>query len=185
MSRIGKKPIIIPQEVTTKLLTDTAGNFLVEIKGPKGNLTIKVPTGVKAEQKDREIICSVNDPEDKNQRAIWGLARTLINNGVLGVVKEFAKALEINGVGFKAVLQGKKLVLNVGFSHPVEYIVPQGINLEVEKNIIKVSGIDKQLVGQTAAEIRTIKKPEPYKGKGIKYVDEVLRRKAGKVVKSA
>lgn len=185
MSRIGKKPIVIPDGVTTKVVTDTLGNFLVDIKGPKGNLTIHVPAGVRVEQKDKELICTVKDPEDRSQKAIWGLSRTLINNGILGVIKEFGKELEINGVGFKAALQGKKLVLNVGFSHTVDYVIPEGIKVEVEKNIIKVSGIDKQLVGQTAAEIRTIKKPEPYKGKGIKYVDEVIRRKAGKVVKSA
>ena len=112
------------------------------------------------------------------------MSRALLNNAVVGVTEGFAKSLEINGVGFKAVMQGKKLVLNVGFSHPVEYQPAAGVTIETDKNIIKVSGIDRQLVGQTAAEIRNIKKPEPYKGKGIKYTDEILRRKAGKVVKS-
>jgi large subunit ribosomal protein L6 len=185
MSRIGKKPINIPDNVTTKVSQEALGNFLVEVKGPKGTLLIKVPAGVKVEQKDKEILCTVADPEDRSQKAIWGLSRTLINNTILGVVAGFSKELEINGVGFKAALQGKKLVLNIGFSHPVDYIIPQGIEVGVEKNIIKISGIDKQLVGQTAAKIRSLKKPEPYKGKGIKYVDEVIRRKAGKVVKSA
>jgi len=116
---------------------------------------------------------------------LWGLTRSLVNNAVIGVTEGFSKELEINGVGFKVVLQAKKLVLNVGFSHQIEYDLPEDIVAEVEKNKIKLSGIDKQLVGQVAAEIRAIKKPEPYKGKGIKYIDEQIRRKAGKVVKAA
>ncbi|MBT7228728.1 50S ribosomal protein L6 [Candidatus Parcubacteria bacterium] len=184
MSRIGKKPIEIPSGVEIKVNSDELGNIEVAVKGPKGALNVGIPKGVSAEQKDNQIILTVPDPENRSQKAIWGLARTLVNNAVLGVVEGYAKELEINGVGFKVALQGKKLVLNVGFSHPVEYDLPEGIVAEVEKNKIKISGIDKQSVGQTAAEIRAIKKPEPYKGKGIKYIDEHIRRKAGKVVKA-
>ena len=185
MSRIGKKPIEIPQGVEVKLSQNDLGAFVVDVKSGKNNLTVEIPISVKVEQKDKEIICTVAKPEDKKQRSLWGLSRTLINNAILGVTEGFSKELEINGVGFKAALQGKKLVLNVGFSHPVEYDIPEGITIEVDKNQIKVSGISKQLVGQTAAEIRSVKKPEPYKGKGIKYADETIRRKAGKVVKAA
>lgn len=184
MSRIGKKPIEIPNGVEIKINSDELNNFEVAIKGPKGSLNVAVPKGVSAEQKDNQVILLVPNPEDRAQKAIWGLARTLVNNAVLGVTEGFVKELEINGVGFKVALQGKKLVLNVGFSHPVEYNLPEGITAEVDKNNIKISGIDKQLVGQTAAEVRAIKKPEPYKGKGIKYTDEHIRRKAGKVVKA-
>lgn len=185
MSRIGKKPIEIPQGVEAKTDLDELKNLSVAVKGPKGELKVAVPQGVQVEVKDSTVLCVVKDPENRSLKALWGLARTLINNAILGVTEGFSKELEINGVGFKVALQGKKLVLNVGFSHPVEYDIPEGITIEVEKNSMKVSGIDKQLVGQTAAEIRAIKKPEPYKGKGIKYKDEVIRRKAGKVVKAA
>ncbi|RJR10332.1 50S ribosomal protein L6 [Candidatus Parcubacteria bacterium] len=180
MSRVGKKPVEIPQGVEVKV-----NNFQVNVKGPKGSLQLDLPKGVSAEVKDNQVLLSVNNPDAGDDKALWGLARSLVNNTVLGVTKGFSKELEINGVGFKVALQGKKLVLNVGFSHPVEYNLPEGISAEVEKNSIKLMGIDKQLLGQTAAEIRGIKKPEPYKGKGIKYVDEQIRRKAGKVVKAA
>jgi len=130
------------------------------------------------------LIFSVENPDNKDEKALWGLARNLVNNAVVGVTEGYTKVLEINGVGFKAAVQGKKLVLNVGFSHPVDYPFPEGINIVVEKNQITITGIDKQQVGQVAAEIRSIKKPEHYKGKGIKYVDETIRRKAGKVVKA-
>jgi large subunit ribosomal protein L6 len=185
MSRIGKKPIEIPNGVEAKVSKNDLEVFEVAVKGPKGNLLVTVPEGVAVEQADNQLIFKVKNEESKGDKAIWGLSRTLVNNAVLGVTEGFSKTLEINGVGFKVALQGKKLVLNVGFSHPVEFDVPEGIVIEVEKNQIKVSGISKQLVGQTAAEIRAIKKPEPYKGKGIKYIDEQIRRKAGKVVKAA
>ncbi len=185
MSRVGKKPIVIPSGVEVKISQDSAsGATVVSAKGAKGTVAVDLPKGVKIEQKDQQLELLVNNPDNTKNRALWGLARSLVNNAVLGVTKGFSKELEINGVGFKVALQGKKLVLNVGFSHPVDYPLPEGISAEVDKNIIKVSGVDKQLVGQTAAEIRGIKKPEPYKGKGIKYVDEQIRRKAGKVVKS-
>ena len=180
MSRIGKKPIEIPNGVEVKVNKNDLEIFEVAVKGSKGNLVVTVPEGVTIEQADSQLIFKVKNEESKSDKAIWGLSRTLVNNAILGVTEGFSKALEINGVGFKVALQGKKLVLNVGFSHPVEFDIPEGITIEVEKNQIKISGIDKQLVGQTAAEIRAIKKPEPYKGKGIKYIDEQVRRKAGK-----
>jgi len=184
MSRIGKKPIAIPSGVDVKIEKKDAG-IMVSVKGPKGNLVVPMPPKTSLEQKDAELIFTVKNPESKDGRALWGLARSLVNNAVVGVTEGYQKSLEINGVGFKAAVQGKKLVLNVGFSHPVDYALPEGIAAAVEKNVITINGIDKQLVGQTAAEIRAIKKPEPYKGKGIKYVDEHIRRKAGKVVKAA
>lgn len=184
MSRVGKKPINIPQGVEVKI-AQTDALYKVNIKGPKGSLDTLLPSGVSAQQKDNQILLSVKNPEVGADKALWGLARSLVNNAVVGVTEGFSKGLEINGVGFKVALQGKKLVLNVGFSHPVEYNLPEGITAEVDKNNIKIFGIDKQLLGQVAAEIRAIKKPEPYKGKGIKYVDEQIRRKAGKVVKAA
>jgi len=185
MSRVGKKPIVIPSGVEVKLSQEaTAGLTMVTVKGAKGTLKVELPKGVNIEQKDQQLELTIKDIEDTKGKALWGLARSLVNNAVVGVTQGFVKNLEINGVGFKVALQGKKLVLNVGFSHQVEYPLPEGISAEVEKNTIKILGIDKQVVGQVAAEIRHIKKPEPYKGKGIKYVDEQIRRKAGKVVKS-
>ncbi len=185
MSRIGKKPIILPSGVEAKLSGNQADGFKVAIKGPKGSLELALPKKVLVQLEGQQLVFVVSQPDDKYERALWGLTRTLVHNAVIGVTQGYSKELEINGVGFKVVLQAKKLILNVGFSHPVEYILPAGISAEVEKNQIKITGIDKQLVGQTAAEIRAIKKPEPYKGKGIKYTNEVIRRKAGKVVKAA
>jgi large subunit ribosomal protein L6 len=184
MSRIGKKPIEIPQGVEVKVSQDDLGNYISDVKGSKGALVVNTPKEVTIENKDKQLIFTVANENSKSDKALWGLSRTLVNNAIVGVTEGFSKELEINGVGFKVALQGKKLVLNVGFSHQVEFDIPAGINIEVEKNNIKVSGIDKQLVGQVSAEIRAIKKPEPYKGKGIKYKDEQIRRKAGKVVKS-
>ncbi len=184
MSRIGKKPIEIPNSVEVKINKDELNNFVVDFKGSKGSLTVNIDKKVTVEEKDNQLILTVKNLESKSDKALWGLSRSLLNNAILGITEGYSKTLEINGVGFKAELQGKKLVLKVGFSHPVEYDLPEGIEAEVEKNKIKISGIDKQLVGQVSAEIRAIKKPEPYKGKGIKYEDEVIRRKAGKVVKS-
>ncbi len=183
MSRVGKKPIIIPTGVEVKIASAN-GHFSVSVKGPKGNLQVDLPREVSVAEQDKQLVFSVKNQENKDEKALWGLARNLVNNAVLGVTGGYVKNLEINGVGFKAAVQGKNLVLNVGFSHPVNFPIPEGINITVEKNQISISGIDKQLVGQTAAEIRHIKKPEPYKGKGIKYADEVIRRKAGKVVKA-
>lgn len=180
MSRIGKKPINIPGGVTV----DVTGS-VVRVKGPKGTLEHECVFGVRAVVDGQELRIELIDENLKGGAALWGLTRALVNNMVKGVAEGFSKQLEINGVGFKAALQGTKLVLNVGFSHPVEYQLPKGIEAAIEKNVITVRGIDRQLVGQVAAEIRSIKKPEPYKGKGIKYSDEVIRRKVGKVIKSA
>lgn len=179
MSRIGKKPIIIPKGVEIKI-----DGQLINVKGTKGNLQIEVPQLIKVERVDDQLVFSIANAEEKTTSALWGLARSLVNNAVVGVTNGFSKTLEINGVGFKAAMQGTKLILNVGFSHPVEYQAPDGIEISVDKNQITVSGIDKQKVGQVSAEIRKVKKPEPYKGKGIKYTEEIIRRKAGKVVKS-
>ncbi len=185
MSRVGKKPIAIPSGVDVKMNQDPmSGLTVVTVKGTKGTVKVDLPKGVSIGQKDQQLELTIEDIEDTKGKALWGLARSLVNNAVVGVTHGFSKELEINGVGFKVALQGKKLVLNVGFSHQVEYPLPEGISAEVEKNVIKIFGIEKQMVGQVAAEIRHIKKPEPYKGKGIKYVDEQIRRKAGKVVKS-
>jgi len=187
MSRVGKKPIKILNGVEVKISAQSSGDTNsvkqteLDVKGPKGSLHSIMPRGVKVEQKEDQLVFVIDNPKDN---AIWGLSRALVNNMIVGVTEGFSKTLEINGVGFKVESKGNKVVLNVGFSHPVEYAVPEGIKVEVDKNQIKISGIDKQLIGQTAAEIRNIKKPEPYKGKGIKYIDETIRRKAGKVVKS-
>jgi len=180
MSRIGKKPITIPENVTAEL----KANELI-IKGPKGELKEKIHPLVKIEIKDRQINISVTDPTEKKQKALWGLFGSLVKNMIKGSTEGYEKKLEVIGVGFKVNLQGNKLVLNVGYSHPVEFLLPKGINAIVEKNIITLSGIDKQQIGEVAAMIRKIKKPEPYKGKGIKYADEVIKKKVGKAAAKA
>jgi len=180
MPRIGKKPVIMPAEV--EVIIDGQS---VTVKGPKGTLKFDFHHRVVFEKKDNQILVKVRKEDEKRSRELWGTSRVLLANMIEGVTKGFEKKLEISGVGFRAAISGKKLTLQVGFSHPVEFSIPEGIEIKVEKNIIIVSGIDKQLVGETAARIRAIKKPEPYKGKGIKYIDEVIRRKAGKVVKTA
>lgn len=180
MSRIGKLPILLPAGVTLKL----DGRDL-DISGPKGSLRMTVHERVNVDQQDGSAVVTVTDPELQSDRALWGLTRMLIANMVTGVTTGYQKKLEINGVGFKAQVSGKNLTLNLGFSHPVEFPIPDGMTITVEKNVITIGGIDKQQVGEVAATIRRLKKPEPYKGKGIKYVDEVIRRKAGKVVKAA
>ncbi len=178
MSRIGKQAIIIPSGVN---ITQAADGSIV-VKGPKGELSYIAPSLVNVEIKDNEVIVKrVN--ETKAARSFHGLVRTLIDNMVTGVTKGFSKRLEVNGVGYRAQVQGNKLVLSLGFSHPVEHIIPDGITVKMDadkKNVIIVEGIDKQKVGQVAAEIRAYRKPEPYKGKGIKYENEYIRRKAGK-----
>ena len=179
MSRIGKKPIVIPSGVTVDLKDQT-----LKVKGPKGELVLEIHPKVTVEHKDSEMIVSVKHPDVKSERALWGLFRALINNMVQGVTSGFTKILEINGVGYKAALTGKKLVLNLGYSHPIEMEVPAGLEAKVEKNTITITGSDRQSVGQFAAVIRSQREPEPYKGKGIKYQNEVIRRKAGKVVKA-
>ncbi len=178
MSRIGKQPIAVPAGVT---VTISAGNEVV-VKGPKGTLTQSFDTAMNIALEENNVV--VTRPNDlKRNRALHGLTRTLIANMIEGVTNGFTKVLEINGVGYRAQKQGKKLVLSLGYSHPVEMEDPEGLTTAVEGNKITVSGIDKAAVGQFAAEIRDKRRPEPYKGKGIKYIDEVIRRKEGKTGK--
>jgi len=179
MSRIGKKIIIIPSGVEVKI-----DGRNVNIKGPKGALKFTVHPKVLLEQSDDGISVNVSNPADKLERSLWGTNRKLIANMVDGVTQGFEKKLEVNGVGYKVAISGNKLTLNVGFSHPVDFNLPEGVLATVEKNNITLSSIDKQLVGEAAAQIRKIRKPEPYKGKGIKYSDEQIRRKAGKAAKT-
>ena len=179
MSRIGKMPIAIPAGVTV----DMAENNKVTVKGPKGELTRVLVPDMNIKIEDNEI--KVERPDDsKKMKSLHGLTRSLIHNMVVGVTEGYTKKLEINGVGYRAAKQGKKLTLSLGYSHPVEMEDPEGITTELEgQTVIIVSGIDKEKVGQYAAEIREKRKPEPYKGKGIKYSDEVIRRKVGKTGK--
>ncbi|OGZ18406.1 MAG: 50S ribosomal protein L6 [Candidatus Nealsonbacteria bacterium RBG_13_37_56] len=174
MSRIGKKHIIIPEGVEVSI-----DDNKVTVKGSKGEIGRIIRPEIKIEKKDNEIIVAPGK-ETKRTNALWGLSRTLIFNMIEGVTKGYEKKLEIQGVGYKANLEGEDLVLNVGFSHLVRVNKVEGIKFEVEKNIITVSGVDKELVGQITAKIRKIKKPEPYKGKGIRYLGEEVRRKSGK-----
>ena len=178
MSRIGKMPIAIPAGVTV----DIAENNKVTVKGPKGTLERVLPAEMNIAMEGNEIV--VTRPNDlKKMRSLHGLTRTLINNMVVGVSTGYEKKLEVNGVGYKAAKAGKKLTLSLGYSHPVEMEDPEGLESTVEGNIITGKGIDKEKVGQYAAEIRSKREPEPYKGKGVKYVDEVIRRKVGKTGK--
>ena len=174
MSRIGKLPIQVPSGVTI-----TVDSHDVIVKGPKGELRESILEGMKFSQENDQFVVSRPNDEAIN-RAKHGLMRSLVNNMVVGVTKGFEKQLEVNGVGFRVALAGADLKMKLGFSHDILYKVPQGITIAVEQNKITVSGISKQQVGQTAAEIRSYKKPEPYKGKGIKYVDEHIIRKSGK-----
>ena len=179
MSRIGRMPIAIPAGVTV----DIAENNKVTVKGPKGTLERVLPAEMEIKKEGDEII--VNRPNDlKKMKSLHGLTRTLINNMVVGVTEGYEKKLEVNGVGYRAVKKGKLLTLSLGYSHPVEMEDPEGIEVVVEDaNTLVVKGIDKEKVGQYAAEIREKRAPEPYKGKGIKYSDEVIRRKVGKTGK--
>jgi len=175
MSRIGKKIHLIPAGVTVEV----AGAELV-VKGPKGELRINLHPRVVAAVENGKLVFTVANATLKNDRALWGTFSSIAGNMLKGVTEGYKKQLEINGVGFKANMKGETLVLDVGYSHQVEYKAPKGVKISVEKNAITVEGNDKQVVGETAAQIRSIRKPEPYKGKGIKYIDEVLRHKAGK-----
>lgn len=177
MSRIGKLPIEIPTGVTI-----TVDSENISVKGPKGELNVPKLSDVTVTVENSQAIVTRKDDE-RIAKAQHGLQRTLLNNAVIGVTKGYEKKLEVNGVGFRVNGGGQSIEMILGFSHPVKYQAKPGIDLKVEKMSIIVSGIDKQLVGQTAAEIRALKKPEPYKGKGIKYADEVLIRKAGKTGK--
>lgn len=180
MSRIGKLPIPVPSGVTV-----TLADHDLTLKGPKGELKFTTHKDVTVAQDETGLHVTVKHPDDQFDRALWGLTRALVFNMVKGVTTGFEKKLEINGVGYRAAVAGKIVTLNLGFSHAIEFPIPDGVTITVEKNVVTVAGIDKQLVGETAAKIRSLKKPEPYKGKGIKYDTEVIRRKAGKVVKAA
>ena len=179
MSRIGRHPIAIPAGVTVEIKE----NNVVTVKGPKGTLEKALPTEMEIKQEGDEVV--VTRPNDlKKMKSLHGLTRTLINNMVIGVTNGYEKVLEVNGVGYRAQKQGKKLILSLGYSHPVEMEDPEGLESVLDgQNKITIKGIDKQKVGQYAAEIREKRKPEPYKGKGIKYADEVIRRKVGKTGK--
>ena len=178
MSRIGRMPIAIPAGVTVEI----AENNNVTVKGPKGTLVRALAPEMEIKIEDGHVV--VTRPNDlKKMKSLHGLTRTLIHNMVVGVTEGYTKKLEVNGVGYRASKAGKKLTLNLGYSHPVEMEDPEGLESKVDGNKITISGIDKEKVGQYAAEIRDKRRPEPYKGKGIKYADEVIRRKVGKTGK--
>lgn len=183
MSRIGKQPIVIPAGVE---LTIDGQN--VKVKGPKGELERSIHPIVKVAKEDVEGVAQVQfeipDEEDGNQRAHWGTSRANVANMVIGVTEGFERKLEVNGVGYRVNVQGNKVVLNVGYSHPVDFVLPEGVEAKAEDNVLTLTGINKQLVGETASRMRSVRKPEPYKGKGIKYMEEVIRRKAGKAAKA-
>jgi large subunit ribosomal protein L6 len=179
LSRIGRKPIVIPQGVQIEVAANT-----VKVTGPKGVLTQTVHPEIKVIQ-ENDMLRVERPSDDKLHRSLHGLTRSLVANMVVGVTNGFTKALEINGVGYRAAIQGKNLMLTMGYSHPVEVKPLPGIEFEVPAvNRIIVKGLDKQVVGQMAAQIRSVREPEPYKGKGIKYETEVIRRKAGKAGKA-
>lgn len=174
MSRIGKQPVGIPDKVEIKI-----DGLKVEVKGPKGQLSYTFHQDVKLEKVDKAInVAPAN--ESNSARALWGLSRTLLNNMVTGVTTGFVKSLEFTGVGYKAAVSGSTLTLNLGYSHPIDYKLPQGVEAKVNKNVIEFSGCDKELVGFVAAQVRSFREPEPYKGKGLKYTTETIIRKAGK-----
>jgi large subunit ribosomal protein L6 len=183
MSRIGKRPVPVPAGVTV-----TINGSTIKVKGPKGELQHTVPAGVTVDR-DNESLLVERETESNTHKALHGLTRTLVDNMVVGVTQGFSKTLEITGVGYRAQLSGKVLNLALGFSHPVAVQPPDGISFTVQEGRatepyrVTVTGIDKQLVGETAARIRKLREPEPYKGKGIKYANEVIRRKAGKAGK--
>ena len=175
MSRIGNKIIPIPQSVKVQI----SGNR-IEVQGPKGKLTNTVPDGIHFEMKGSQLF-ALRSAETKQQKALHGLARSLVANAVKGVTEGFQKELEIVGIGYRAEARGKSIVFSLGFSHPIDFQVPSGINIAVEKQTrLVVTGIDRQKVGQTAATIRSLRKPDPYKNKGIRYAGEVLKKKVGK-----
>ncbi len=174
MSRIGKKPVQIPKGVEVSMEGD-----LLTVRGPKGELRRRIHPDVSLDIDNEKIVVSVSDTS-KKARSLHGLTRILVDNMVTGVTKGFERVLEIVGVGYRAELQGRTAVFNLGYSHPINFDLPEGIDARIEKTKVIVSGIDKELVGMTAAKIRNFRKPEPYKGKGIKYEEERIRRKAGK-----
>ncbi len=178
MSRIGKKPIVLPQAVKVELKEG-----LVSVKGPKGSLSRPLVEGIQVEITDNTVNVK-RTSDDKRTRSYHGLMRTLVSNMVDGVSKGFEKKLEIVGIGYRSEVHGNKLILHLGYSHPIDFPLPSGISAEVEKQtLVTIKGIDKELVGQIAAKVRGLRKPDPYKGKGVKYATEVLRKKAGKTGK--
>lgn len=174
MSRIGRQPIAIPAGVSV-----TLEDGRVAVQGPKGQQELTLLPGITAKEQDGQLIIA-KATENAQTQAAYGLMRTLVNNMLVGVSDGFSRQLEINGVGFRAAVAGSTINLSLGFSHPINFELPPGIQATVERNLITVTGADKQAVGQVAANLRALKKPEPYKGKGIKYVEERIRRKAGK-----
>jgi large subunit ribosomal protein L6 len=180
MSRLGKKPIAIPAGVTLKIESG-----LVTVKGAKSELSLRLHPHVSLSVTGSEALVSVADPQSKFDRSLWGLTRKLVMNMISGVASGFTKQLELVGVGFKVAVAGSKINLDLGFSHPVVFDLPKGVEAKAEKNILTLTSADKQLVGQVAAQIRKLRKPEPYKGKGIRYVGEIVRQKAGKAAKAA
>jgi len=174
MSRIGRKLIPIPTGVSVE-----RADSLITVTGPKGKLMQVLMPGLKLEQRDNELAMTQTVETPETQKS-YGLMRTLVANMVIGVSDGYERRLEINGVGFRAALAGNVITLSLGFSHPVIFTLPDGVTAKIEKNVIIITGFDKQLVGQVAANLRSLKKPEPYKGKGIKYVEERIKRKAGK-----
>jgi len=174
MSRIGKQPIGIPEKVEVKVNGST-----VDVKGPKGQLSYTFRKEVKVEMADKALKVTPVD-QSATARSMWGLSRTILGNMVTGVTTGFVKSLEFNGVGYKAAVSGSNLTLNLGYSHPIDYVLPKGIEAKVNKNVIEFHGCDKELVGFVAAQVRSYREPEPYKGKGLKYTDETIIRKAGK-----
>lgn len=179
MSRIGKQPIKLPAGVSV-----TIDGALITVKGKLGELKLNMHKAATATQVGEELIVSVKNSKDIDDRSIWGLTRTLVQNMVTGVTEGFNKRLELNGVGYKVAVTGNVVNLSLGYSHPINYPLPTGITALAEKNSLTISGIDKHMVGEVAAQIRRMRKPEPYKGKGIKYATEVIRRKAGKAAKA-
>lgn len=178
MSKIGRIPVIIEEGVSVEISGQN-----VKVTGPKGTLSFSAPDGITVSQENGEVIVTT-PKENQDVSALYGLARAIIANMVKGVYKGFEKKLELSGVGYRASVNGKDLILSVGFSHPVKISAPDGIQFSVSENVITISGIDKGLVGEWAAKIRSIKEPEPYKGKGILYKGERIRRKAGKAAKA-
>jgi large subunit ribosomal protein L6 len=175
MSRVGKKPIPIPEKTKVTLKGNT-----ITVKGDKGTLSRAIHSGVKVEISDSEVVVKIPS-EDRISRALQGLTRSLVSNMVTGVSRGFERVLEINGIGYRAEAKGKNILFNLGYSHPIDFPLPEGITVKIDKNtIVKLSGIDKELLGLTAASIRQLRPPEPYKGKGIKYSEEHIQRKAGK-----
>jgi len=176
MSRIGTQPVVLPDGVSVSVEA-----AVITVKGPKGELTVALPAGIKLEQAGQSILIV---RENDDQRAIHGTVRSLVDNSVKGVSEGWVKSLEIVGSGYRAAANGNELEMAMGYSHPVKLAIPEGLTAQVVKNTITISGIDRQAVGQFAAVIRAVRKPEPYKGKGIRYTGEHVRRKAGKALKS-